>query len=139
MAFRTSRRGEQRDELRSWSVPVAPPLGDRHSDPADADRDGDRDIGNAERSDAALRAEEERPAERGERRGDLQVNARKREVGAIAHCAPMQSAPTDEGGDTEVGSSSDAVIGGTETFARPEIGAVWHGSSLCTGTLYPRR
>jgi hypothetical protein len=49
----------------------------------------------------------------------------------LAGCA----APTDDGGDTEVGSSSDAVIGGTETFARPEIGAVWHGNSLCTGTL----
>jgi V8-like Glu-specific endopeptidase len=51
----------------------------------------------------------------------------------VAGCA----APSDEAGDdgVEVGSSSDAVIGGTETFARPEIGAVWHGNGLCTGTL----
>jgi V8-like Glu-specific endopeptidase len=48
-------------------------------------------------------------------------------------CAAPSDDPADEGGD--VGSSSDAVIGGTETFARPEVGAVWHGGGLCTGTL----
>ena len=51
-------------------------------------------------------------------------------VVSSAGCA----APTDAG-EGEVGSSSDAVIGGAETFARPEIGAVWHGNGLCTGTL----
>lgn len=44
-------------------------------------------------------------------------------------------APTDDVANEDVESSSDAVIGGKETFARPEIGAVWHGNSLCTGTL----
>ncbi len=32
-------------------------------------------------------------------------------------------------------SSSDAVVSGTETFERPEVGIVWHGGGLCTGTL----
>jgi hypothetical protein len=53
-------------------------------------------------------------------------------LSTLAGCA----APTDDdGAGDDVGSSSDAVIGGSETFARPEIGAVWHGNGLCTGTL----
>ncbi len=51
----------------------------------------------------------------------------------LAACAAPTDESADEGG--EVGSSSDAVIGGTATFARPEVGAVWHGNGLCTGTL----
>lgn len=44
------------------------------------------------------------------------------------------AAPHDDD-TTDVESSSDAVIGGTTTFERPEVGAVWHGNGLCTGTL----
>jgi len=35
----------------------------------------------------------------------------------------------------DVGATSDAVVAGAETFERPEIGMVWHGGGLCTGTL----
>ena len=38
----------------------------------------------------------------------------------------------DEDGGAE--SSEDAVIGGAETWDRPEIGILWHGG-MCTGTL----
>lgn len=46
------------------------------------------------------------------------------------------AAPTDNDDATGdgVASSADAIISGTETFERPEIGMVWHGG-LCTGTL----
>lgn len=40
----------------------------------------------------------------------------------------------DEGSDGE-GSSSSAVIAGAATFERPEVGVVWRGGGLCTGTL----
>lgn len=43
------------------------------------------------------------------------------------------ASPTDEeSGGAE--SSEDAVIGGLETWDRPEIGILWHGG-MCTGTL----
>lgn len=40
----------------------------------------------------------------------------------------------DEDSDGEA-SSESAVVAGATTFERPEIGAVWHGGGLCTGTL----
>lgn len=41
----------------------------------------------------------------------------------------------DESDDTDgAEASEDAVIAGSETFERPEIGILWHGG-MCTGTL----
>lgn len=50
---------------------------------------------------------------------------------ALGACA----APQDPSDDGEAERSSDAVVGGTTTYERPEIGALWHGNGLCTGTL----
>lgn len=36
---------------------------------------------------------------------------------------------------TDPASSADEVIAGRETFERPEVGLVWKGGGLCTGTL----
>jgi hypothetical protein len=54
-------------------------------------------------------------------------------VGLLA--AMMVGCATDDEPTDDTGATSDAVIAGTETFERPEIGMVWHGSGLCTGTL----
>jgi len=35
--------------------------------------------------------------------------------------------------DTEA--AADAVVAGSETYERPEVGIVWNGGGLCTGTL----
>ena len=53
-------------------------------------------------------------------------------LGACA--APSDDeAPAGEPGGADT--SSDAIVEGKETFARPEVGAFWHGNGLCTGTL----
>ncbi|MBX3264525.1 MAG: S1 family peptidase [Labilithrix sp.] len=41
----------------------------------------------------------------------------------------------DEDDDDGVDVSSDAIVGGSETLERPEVGAFRHGGTLCTGTL----
>jgi hypothetical protein len=53
-------------------------------------------------------------------------------IGLLA--ASACAAPTADD-EAPVDSTSDAVVGGSETFERPEVGMVWHGSGLCTGTL----
>ncbi len=52
-------------------------------------------------------------------------------LGVLGGCAAAQ----EEGDGAEVGETNDAIIGGTATFDRPEIGIVFHANSLCTGTL----
>lgn len=53
-------------------------------------------------------------------------------LGACTAPAGDEAPASDVGG---VDTSADAIVGGTETFARPEVGAFWHGNQLCTGTL----
>lgn len=57
-------------------------------------------------------------------------------LGLIALATLATTACAAPQGDTDDGaeSSEDAVIRGSETFERPEIGIVWH-RGLCTGTL----
>jgi Trypsin len=38
-------------------------------------------------------------------------------------------------GESSPETTTDAVVAGAGTFERPEIGMVWHGGGLCTGTL----
>lgn len=54
-------------------------------------------------------------------------------VSTSAACAGEATDADAAEGETE--SSSDAVVAGRATYDRPEIGMVWHGSGLCTGTL----
>ncbi len=53
-------------------------------------------------------------------------------LGACAAPSDDEAPAAEPGG---VDTSSDAIVGGKETFARPEVGAFWHGNGLCTGTL----
>jgi hypothetical protein len=53
----------------------------------------------------------------------------------VAACAAPSDADPSADPAAGVDSSSDAIVGGKETFARPEVGAFWHGNQLCTGTL----
>lgn len=53
-------------------------------------------------------------------------------LGLLALSSAACAAPTDE--DDGADSTEDAVIGGAETYERPEIGILWHGG-MCTGTL----
>lgn len=51
---------------------------------------------------------------------------------ALGLAACSAEAPVEDPGG---GEAADAVVGGTETFERPEIGIVLRGNGLCTGTL----
>lgn len=43
--------------------------------------------------------------------------------------------PVGDDGVSDPESSADEVVGGKETFEHPEVGMVWKGGGLCTGTL----
>src|SRR5688572_11930020 len=58
---------------------------------------------------------------------------------SVTCCAVFAAGCSADTADESVGTAADSIIGGTATFARPEVGVFWNPAGLCTATLISDR